>query len=314
MTIVALIALLVGLTVFSAAAGFHRWLRGSNEVQQRLIGANIRATTALTPTERETLHTRVHRRIGHYSFMAKIEQQLAAADSNMSATEHLLLRLGCVAGGFVIGWVLSGLVLSGIMLGIVGWLIPTMQLNRQQANRVKAFNNQLGDMLNLMVGSLRAGHGLLHACNVVRQEMPNPLSKEIGHVIRETSLGYSLDSAWDHLAERMGSDDLDLIVTCFRVQNEVGGSLAEVLETISQTIRERVKLKGEVGVLTAQQRMAGWILSLMPFALGTFLMVLNPDYMMGMFAPGWPRLIPLFAGIMIILGNISIRQILKIEV
>lgn len=314
MTFVLLIAGLVTLIILFIAAGIQHALRKASEEQQRLIGANIQRRVQLTLPSSETLQKRVNRRLGKYSYMARLEQQLAAADSKMSATEQLLLRLGCTLGGFLIGWLISGVAVSGLLLAIVGWMIPTVLLNRQQAQRIKAFNSQLPDMLNLMVGSLRAGHGLLHACNVVSQEMPKPIATEIGIVIRETSLGYSLDEAWDRLAERMNSDDLDLIVTCFRIQNEVGGSLADVLDTISQTIRERVKLKGDVSVLTAQQRMAGWILSLLPFVIGTALMVLNPDYMMGMFEPGWPRLIPVACGVMIILGNITIQQILKIEV
>lgn len=314
MTFVLLIAVLVALAIIFAAAAIQRSLRNTSNMQQRLLGANIHRAVKLAPTESDTLSKRVDRRLRKYSYMAKIEQQLIAANSKMSATEHILLRIACVLGGFVFGWVVSGLMFSGLLLAIVGWIIPAFLLSRQQTQRVKAFNNQLPDMLNLMVGSLRAGHGLLHACNVVSREMPEPLATEIGVVIRETSLGYNLDEAWERLADRMGSDDLDLIVTTFRIQNEVGGSLADVLDTIAQTIRERIKLKGEIGVLTAQQRLSGWVLSLLPFVIGTVLMLLNPDYMMGMFEPGWPRLIPVICGIMIILGNITIQQILKIEV
>jgi tight adherence protein B len=314
MTFVLLIAGLVALTIIFAAAGIQHSLRNTSDMQQRLLGANMQGEGKLTPTVSDTLGKRVDRRLRKYSYMAELEQQLAAANSKMSATEHILLRLGCVVGGFVLGWFISGIIFSGLLLAIVGWMVPALVLSRQQAQRVKAFNNQLPDMLNLMVGSLRAGHGLLHACNVVSREMPEPLATEIGVVIRETSLGYNLDEAWDRLADRMGSDDLDLIVTCFRIQNEVGGSLADVLDTIAQTIRERIKLKGEIGVLTAQQRLSGWVLSLLPFVIGTALMLLNPDYMMGMFEPGWPRLIPVICGIMIILGNVTIQQILKIDV
>jgi tight adherence protein B len=314
MNIVVLIALLVIVAVFLAMVAFHRWLRSTNDIQQRLVGANFRANRSSTMSQREVLAERMNRRLGRFAFFARLERQLAAADSPMSVAEHLMLRFGCTSGGFLLGWLASGVILSGIMVAIIGWMVPTIVLSRQQARRMRAFNNQLPDMLNLMVGSLRAGHGLLHACNVIKQEMPDPLSTEIGRVIRETSLGYSIDRAWNHLVERMQSEDLKLIVTCINIQNEVGGSLSEVLENIGETIRERVKLKGELVVLTAQQRATGWVLSVLPFGVGTLLMVLNPNYMMGMFEPGWPRLIPLAAGVMIILGNLTIQYILKIDI
>ncbi len=132
-------------------------------------------------------------------------------------------------------------------------------------------------------------------------------------MLRETALGFSIGDALDHLVERVQNDDLALIVTAIHIQNEVGGSLAEVLETISQTIRERIQLKGEVNALTAQARITGSILTALPFLVGTALMLLNPEYMMGIFQPGWPLIIPTAAVIMVIFGNILMRKLTQIE-
>jgi tight adherence protein B len=168
-------------------------------------------------------------------------------------------------------------------------------------------------MLNLLVGSLRAGYGLLHACNVVKDEMPSPISTEFSRVIKEVSLGFSINSALDHMVDRLNDEDLSLIVTSIHVQNEVGGSLADVLDSISGTIRERIKIKGQIRVMTSQQRATGWMLTGLPFATGTFLMMINPEYMMEMFQPGWPLLIPAGAVFMVILGNLGMKWAMKIE-
>jgi tight adherence protein B len=143
--------------------------------------------------------------------------------------------------------------------------------------------------------------------------MPNPIAAEFDRVIKEVSLGFSITAALDSLADRMEDEDLSLIVTSIHVQNEVGGSLADVLETIAETIRERIKLKGQIRVMTSQQRATGWVLTGLPFATGTFLMLINPDYMMEIFKPGWPMLIPIGAFIMVILGNITMQMVMKID-
>ncbi|OUC05147.1 hypothetical protein RY27_29020, partial [Litorilinea aerophila] len=150
--------------------------------------------------------------------------------------------------------------------------------------------------------------------SVIEDEMPEPMSTEFGRVIRETVLGYSLGEALDHLVERIDNDDLALIVTTIHIQNEVGGNLADVLETISKTIRDRIQLKGEIRAMTAQQRATGSILSGLPFAVGVLLMLINPEYMLGIFQPGWPLLIPAGAVVMIILGNIIMRMVTRIDV
>jgi tight adherence protein B len=180
--------------------------------------------------------------------------------------------------------------------------------------RVKAFGEQLPDMLTLLTGSLRAGYGLLYAITVIEKEMPEPMCSEFGRVVKETALGYSLSDALDHLVERIQNDDLELIVTAIHIQSEVGGSLADVLDTISRTIRERIQLKGQVQAITAQQRMTGSVLTALPFVLGTVLFLISPDYMSGMLQPGWPLLIPIGTTVMVILGNIVMVQVTRIEV
>lgn len=312
MNLVLIITLLVTIAIFLIFIGLHRWLSWSAEVQQRLAGANTQ--TGMEIFNRDALNARVGKRLGQLSFAGRIERQLVMADSKWTVAEYLMLRLGCTLLALLAGWFISGQIIGGILLSVLGWMAPAFYIQRLQAQRSKNFGEQLPDMLSLLVGSLRAGYGLMHACNVIRQEMPDPISTEFGRVVKEASLGYSLDRAFSHMIERLQNDDLELIATAISIQNEVGGSLAEVLETISDTIRERVKLKGEVRVLTAQQRMTGWILSLLPFGVGTLFTLLNPNYMMEMFKPGWVLILPTTAAIMIILGNITMRWLSKVEI
>ncbi len=312
MNLVLIITLFVALAVFLIFVGLYRWLSWSAEVQQRLKGAQQQTGNELF--NRAALNKQVNKRLGKLTFAGRVERQLVTADSSWTVAEYLMLRLGCALLAFLVGWLFSGQPLGGLLLAVIGWAGPAFYIQRRQAQRNKDFSEQLPDMLNLLVGSLRAGYGLMHACNVIRQEMPDPISTEFGRVIKEASLGYSLDQAFSHMIDRLQNDDLELIVTAINVQNEVGGSLAEVLATISDTIRERVKIKGEIRVLTAQQRMTGWILSLLPFGVGTLIMLINPTYMMEMFKPGWTLILPISASIMIIFGNITMRWMTKIEV
>ena len=312
MNVLLIITICVTLAVFLVMIGIYRWLRWSGEVQQRLAG--VTTSTGGNISAGKAFTGQVNRSIGRLSFAERIEKQLVVANSNLNVAEYMMIRLGVAGIGLVLGALISSQLIGGILLAIVGWIIPGLWLSRQEAKRNKAFAEQLPDMLSLLVGSLRAGYGLLHACNVIRQEMPEPISSEFGRVVKETTLGYSLDDALDHMTARVQNEDFDLVVTAVHVQNEVGGSLADILETITGTIRERIKLNGEIRVMTSQQRLTGWILSALPLFVGTILTLVNPDYMSELFKPGWQLLIPITAAGMILIGNLAMRWLMKVEI
>lgn len=311
MNLVLIIVLLVVLAVFAAMTAIFRWLAWTREVEERL--AESFKPVAAEISGRKAVADSFNNRLRRLSFGEQIERQLTAADSNLSVGEFVMLRVGFALGGFVGGWLIAGQPVAGIPLAILGWMLPSYQLRRKQSKRAKEFGNQLPDMLSMLVGSLRAGYGLLHAISVVEDEMPAPIGPEFGRALKETALGFSIGDALDRLVERVQNDDLALIVTAIHIQNEVGGSLAEVLETITNTIRERIQLKGEVRALTAQARITGSVLTGLPFLVGTVLMLLNPEYIMEIFQPGWPLLIPASAVVMVILGNILMRKLTQIE-
>ena len=312
MNAVLIVSLLVMAAVYAVMIGFHRWLGWTRAVEERLAGS-----LAPVPAEMSgagSFSDRFNRSVGKLSFAERIERQLAAADSNMTVGEFILTRIALALGLFLLGWLISRQVVGGLPLAGIGYMLPAFNLSRLRSRRLNQFSKQLPDLLSMLTGSLRAGYGLLHALTVVEAEMPEPIAGEFRRVIRETALGYSISDALDHLVERIDNEDLALIVTAIHIQSEVGGSLADVLETIAHTIRERIQLKGEVKAMTGQQRITGWILSGMPIAVGTALMLLNPSYMMGVFVPSWPILIPIGAGVMIIFGNIVMRMVTKIEI
>lgn len=312
MSWVLLVALLVSTAIYAAMIGFYRWLSWTRDVEKRM--AESMAPVAAESNKRTALADRVNRRLSHLSFAERIERQLIAADSNLSVGEFLLLRAGVTLGAFFVGWLISGRVVSGVALALAGWVAVGIDLRRRQAKRAKAFANQLPDMLTMLIGSLRAGYGLLYAVAVVEKEMPEPIAGEFGRVVKETALGYSIGEALDRLVDRMQNDDLALVVTAIHIQNEVGGSLADVLEVISKTIRERIQLQGQIRAITSQQRMTGSLLTGLPFLVGLALMVLNPEYLMGIFQPGWVLAIPIGATMMVILGNIVMRKVTTIDV
>jgi tight adherence protein B len=204
------------------------------------------------------------------------------------------------------------------MLGVFfGLTLPRLYIKQQQGKRLQRFNDQLADMLNLMVNGLRAGYSTMQAMEAVSRELPAPISDEFRRVVQEMTLGLSMESALANILRRIPSDDLDLVVTAINVQREVGGNLAEILDTISHTIRERVRIKGEIRVLTSQVMYSGRFLSMMPILISLALWVLNRPYMMEFFNPETRvvGLIMLSIGVLMISsGYFVMTRIGKIEV
>jgi tight adherence protein B len=175
-----------------------------------------------------------------------------------------------------------------------------MYVKRQQTQRLQKFDNQLGDMLNLMVNGLRAGFSTMQAMEAVSKELPPPICDEFHRVVQEMQLGVPMERALDNLLRRIPSEDLDLVITAINVQREVGGNLAEILDTISFTIRERVRIKGEIRVLTTQASYSGKMLSFLPLGVMGILYLMNRVYMMEFFVHGICGYIPLAIAAMLI--------------
>ncbi|OGO71059.1 MAG: hypothetical protein A2Z37_10835 [Chloroflexi bacterium RBG_19FT_COMBO_62_14] len=246
-----------------------------------------------------------------------ISKNLARANIKLRPAEYLAaIVASAVALGFV-GLVLGGSMLVAILGLIIGPFVPGIYVKMAQGRRVKKFDNQLGDMLNLTVNGLRAGYSTLQAMEAVSRELPAPMSEEFRRVVQEMQLGIPMEEALDHLIRRISSDDLDLVITAINVQREVGGNLAEILDTISFTIRERVRIKGEIQALTAQGRATAWVISSLPIALTLMLFLVNREYIMEFFNPetrscGYPLLG--LAGLMIVSGFVAVQKIVNIDI
>ncbi|MBX3062556.1 MAG: type II secretion system F family protein [Anaerolineae bacterium] len=266
--------------------------------------------------EESALAERLDKVIAGQDFAKSIKQQLSRADLKLTVSEYLALHvvttIGVAALMFLI--IAPGQIVWLIIGGGIGAFLPRIIVAQKQASRLKKFEQQLPDLLGLWVNSLRSGYSNMQSLEAIAREAPPPASGEIRRVVQEVQLGIPQEDAFDHLLERMPSDDLDLIVTAINVQREVGGNLAEILETIGHTIRERIKLKGEIAVLTAQGRITGWLISGLPIVLGLFLMLINPGYMGRLVENrncGWP-MIGIGLG-MIGMGAAAIQKIVDIE-
>jgi tight adherence protein B len=280
------------------------------ETQQQEILSEKGRSTPLTDW--------LNRRVERSSLGDRISQELSRADIKLRPGEFIaliIISIVIMAGvGYVIG---QYSIITAILGAIAGAFLPRFYVKRQQNKRLIRFNEQLSDMLNLMVNGLRAGYSTMQAMEAVSKELPPPISDEFHRVVQEMQLGIPMEKALDNLLKRIPSDDLDLVITAINVQREVGGNLAEILDTISFTIRERVRIKGEIRVLTTQVMYSGKFLSLLPLILIGVLYLLNRDYIMTFFKPesvpcGYIALG--VAAILIISGYFTMTKLADIEV
>lgn len=247
-------------------------------------------------------------------FSERISQELVQANLNITVSEYILIRIAVILGAFLAGMLWRQDLGTAAILAVIGFIVPPFYIRRRRQKRLEAFNNQLEDVLTLIIGALRAGYSFLHALNVVIDEIPPPASEEFRRVVREVGLGLSLQEALQNLVQRVESEDLDMIVTAITIQQDVGGNLATILDLISETIRERIRIQNEIRTITTQQRVTGYILAFLPFILGGIIYLLNPRYMKGLFAPGFVRILPVVATVLVAIGFVLIRRIVDIEV
>ncbi|HEX8983770.1 MAG TPA: type II secretion system F family protein [Ktedonobacterales bacterium] len=248
----------------------------------------------------------------------RLASELAQADLRITAGEFMTLRGVLASVGALLGLVLpvgNPLVLALLLL-LAGLYGPTFWLRNRKLARQRKFNEQLPEVVTLMSGALRTGYAFMQSLELVAREGVEPAKTEFSRVVREVGIGIPPEEALGHLVERMQSEDLDLLVTAVNVQREVGGNLVEVLDIIANTIRERIKLIGEVGVLTAQQQLSGYIIAMLPVGLGLVLFIINPSYMLSMFSDthwfGWTVIS--CSAIMVVIGIVIIRRIVNIKV
>jgi tight adherence protein B len=269
----------------------------------------------------------LNRVIEHQDLSTRLSTALARADLKLRPAEFIAAAIASpfafVAAGYVLGVIFPALqyLISLIGLFVLGAYFPRFFLKFRQRRRLKAFANQLPDTITLLANSMRAGSSFLQGIELVTREARPPIAEEFGRVVREMSLGMALQPALENLAMRVDSEDLELMVTAINIQSQVGGNLATVLDSIAFTIRERMRIQGEIQTLTSMQRYSGYVITLLPVGLAGILFLISPTYITPMLARP-PELLGLPMGVIFFaiglvsmgIGYLLIRRIVDIKV
>ena len=243
------------------------------------------ALAAEADLNKENFATKLTNLILGRGYMERVEATLARADLPMRASEYVFLRLGIAVAAYIVGHSFLGYVHSGILLAAIGYFVPSVFVYLQTQRRREKFVRQLADALLLLTNSLRAGYSFFKGLELVAQEMDDPIRKELNRMLHAVTLGATMDDAMTSLAKRINSADLDIVVSAYLVQKDVGGNLTEIMEKVAETIRERLRIEGEVRVLTAQGRLSGLVVGLLPFAVFFAIFLQNPSYFDVMIGP-----------------------------
>ena len=241
-----------------------------------------------------------------------IENELSTADLPLRGEEFITLVLFCgITGGLFI-FTLTLNLAFGLLISVACGIFPFLFLRMAKQKRLTKFNGQITEALVIIANSLRSGFSFLQAMDMVRKELPAPLSKEFGRTFTEINLGTATEDALKNLSERVKSEDLDLVITAVLIQRQVGGNLAEVLDNIALTIRERIRIKGEIRTLTAQGRISGLVIGLLPVFLTAIMLCINPGYIMSLFSNSTGLLLVLAAVTGELIGILIIKKIVNI--
>jgi len=243
-----------------------------------------------------------------------VDKQLEEAGILLRGEEFIIIVLAVILSTALLISTITLNLVTGLLTGLIAGIIPFIFLNKAKTKRLASFNSQISDALTIMANSMRSGFSFLQSMDMVRKELPNPISEEFDRALQEINLGSSTEEALQKMAKRVNSVDLDLVVTAVLIQREVGGNLAELFDNISDTIRERIRFQGEVKTITAQGRISGIIIGLLPVILTVIMFVINPSYIMVLFTNQLGLLMLGTAAIGMIIGALLIKKIINIKV
>jgi tight adherence protein B len=244
----------------------------------------------------------------------RLELKLEQAGLPMKAGEFAALTIGCALIGAILAGILLPNVVFILIVAAAAAAIPYLWLGRARSQRQKEMSEQLADVLAILASSLRAGHSFLQALDQVANEIKDPSASEFHRVVSEIRLGRSVDEAMVEMADRVGSEDLRWAVMAVNIQRQVGGNLAEVLDIVANTVRERAYVQRQVRVLSAEGRISIAILSVLPFGIFAYLALVNPDYVSLLFTDMIGRILLLVGGALMGLGIFVMTRIVKIDV
>lgn len=309
---------LVAVSIFVIFIGIDWVIHSASTTEERMDVYARRAGEFVDDKDKKQKRGLRGRDLSGLPFSQQIAVDLAQADLKLTPAEFLMFNVGTTVAGYALALIIfRGDLLVSIVGAAVGAYAPRAYVRFKRSQRLTQFGNQIGDTLLLLSNSLRTGYSLQQSLDTASKELPPPISTEFGRVTREVSLGLSVSDALANMVRRMPSEDLDLVVTAINVNHEVGGNLAEILDSIAFTIRERIRIQGDIRALTAMQRISGNILAFLPVVLGFVLYAMNPNYISGFWKGENPTCgigMLVVGGIMVIIGYFVVRRIASIEV
>jgi tight adherence protein B len=247
-------------------------------------------------------------------FSERLDMELEAAGVSIRSGEFVVMSAGSAIVAGILGAALMRNALLALVFAAVGAAIPTGLLRTALSKRANKLREQLPDVLTIMAASLRAGHSFLQSLDTVAKEIAQPAAAEFQRVVAEIRLGRPAEDALEALAVRVGSEDFKWAVLAVNIQREVGGNLAEILDNVADTLRERAMLRRQIRVLTSEGRLSAWVLTLLPIGIGLYMGAVNPTYIALLFTTtiGWVMLIT--AAVLMVLGILWMRKIVNIDV
>lgn len=243
-----------------------------------------------------------------------LERKIQSANWQITSSEYLLIQFAGGILGLLLVWLVTHSILIGLLGGIVMIMLPGILIQRSIFLRQRKFQDQLVDVLVLIRGAVQAGFSLLQSLDVVIKEMPSPAKEEFGRVQREVQFGIPLSQSLESLSDRMESEDLRMVVTAIIINSQVGGNLSVMLTAVTETIRNRIALMGEVRALTSYARYASYLLTLLPFITAFIFVLLSPNYFSDSIHNPITQILFLGALVGIIAGNFWMRRLAHINV
>lgn len=316
-----LISCLSGIAVFTLLLGIIRQVRlkrGAtleDRIHQLELQRQQLATMAAPSGQQGQMAQAINRLAARSGFAQQLAEDLVRADVRLTVGEFLIMMALMMALSVLAALWLHNVLLGTILL-IASYYGPRWWVGQRRTKRLRKFDLQLAGTIALMANVIRANGNINDALRLAASDSQPPISVEFGRVVREVDMGFTVQEALGRLTGHVPSIDLQLLVTAFNVQMESGGNLVQMLDRICETIRERVKLQGEIQALTAQQRYTGYVVALMPVAMVLFLLVVNPGYILGVFQTtvwcGWAMFSA--AVVMITAGVFVIQRIVDVKV
>ena len=247
-------------------------------------------------------------------FSERLDAELEAAGVSLRSGEFVVASAVAALVFGVLGAALLRSSLLALIVAAVGGAFPTLLLRSALSKRAEKLREQLPDVLTIMASSLRAGHSFLQSLDTVAKEIAHPAAAEFQRVVAEIRLGRPAEDALESLAERVGSPDFMWAVLAVNIQREVGGNLAEILDTVADTLRERAMLRRRIKVLTAEGRLSAWVLGLLPFGIALYMFAVNPDYIGLLWKSTYGIIMLIVAGLLLVAGILWMKKIVDIDV